>query len=287
MNRPSTTRRTFLKNSSLIAATVTAGGFIPRRAGAQPNEFPNIIWLIGDDVGPKEIGCYGHPTVRTPNIDGLASEGILFTRAFVTISSCSPSRSSLFTGKYPHSTGAENLHDPLPAEQKILPEILTQKGYYSGNVGKCHLGSAAESKFSRVLQNVEDWKTFLNERPKDRPFFLSVGFHDAHRTFDQGCVDPPHKPSDAIVPPYLPDTAQTRQEFGAMCDEICRMDGVIGEMMNALENEGILDNTLVLFFGDNGIPFPAQKQLYMTAGLKSLSSPAGQGKSQPDRYTMV
>ena len=85
---------------------------------------PNIILLIADDMAWDDCGAYGHKTVRTPNIDRLASEGMRFNRAFLTASSCSPSRSGMITGRYPHSTGAQQLHWPLPPDQVTFVELL-------------------------------------------------------------------------------------------------------------------------------------------------------------------
>ncbi|MGC9329957.1 MAG: sulfatase-like hydrolase/transferase, partial [Candidatus Hinthialibacter sp.] len=152
-------RRSFLKTSSVAATLGASGGALFQTASAESQEKPNIIWLIADDVGYKEIGCYGHPTIRTPNIDRLADNGVRFTDAFVTASSCSPSRCSMFTGKYPHSTGAENLHDPLPADQVMVPELLASAGYYTGSVGKFHMGPHAQKKFDVVTGKVGDWKS--------------------------------------------------------------------------------------------------------------------------------
>ncbi len=267
MNKQQHTRRRFLQHSALAMTGAALAGVGNAWSGTQTDSPPNILWLIGDDVGPQEFGCYGHPTIRTPNIDRLSRQGLRFSQAYVTTSSCSPSRSCLFTGKYPHSTGAENLHDPLPADQKILPELLRPRGYYSGNVAKCHLGAAAAAKFDRVLGKVDDWKQFLTERPKDRPFFLSVGFFDAHRNFDRGCVDPPHDPQDVIVPPFLPDAPEVREDLAAFYDETCRMDSVIGEIVQELESQGVLDNTLILFYGDNGMPFPRAKTTLYDSGI--------------------
>ena len=276
-------RRTFLKNASLLAAGLAGSGTFASSAPGQTNSPPNILWLIADDVGPWEFGCYGHPTIRTPNVDRLAREGLVFTHAYVTTSSCSPSRASLFTGKFPHATGAENLHEPLPADQVILPEILAQHGYYTGNAGKLHLGAAARKKIGRVFNKLDDWRTFLDERPKDKPFFLSVGFFDAHRTFDRGCVDPPYEHSEIVVPPYLPDTPEVREDLAGFYDEITRMDGVIGAILQRLEEEGILDNTLVMFLGDNGIPFPRAKTTMYESGIQTPLVFRWPGKFQAGR----
>ncbi|MEW6238660.1 MAG: sulfatase-like hydrolase/transferase [Candidatus Omnitrophota bacterium] len=260
-------RRSFFRSSAASAAGLAFSGAFAAFAGDENP--PNIIWLIGDDVGPKEIGCYGHPTIRTPNIDALAVGGVRFTNAFVAASSCSPSRCSCFTGKYPHSTGAENLHDPLPEGQTVLPRYLASAGYFSGSVGKFHMGAAAEKQFDRVLGKVENWKDFLNERPQNRPFFLSVGFIDAHRPFDKGCVDPPYRREDVIVPPYLPDIPEVRDDLAGFYDEISRMDRVIGEIASYLRQQELLDNTLIVFFGDNGIPFPRAKFTIYDSGIQT------------------
>lgn len=249
------------------AGLLAASGLRPRAAETAPDAPPNIIWILADDVGPNEIGCYGHPAIRTPHIDRLAREGLLFTNAFVTTSSCSPSRSSLFTGKYPHCTGAENLHEPLPAEQAIVPELLKARGYWTANVAKCHLGGPAQAKFDRLYRAITDWETFFDERPKDKPFFLAVGFHDAHRPFDRGCVDPPYALDQITVPPYLPDTPEVREDLAGFYDEITRMDETIGRLLARCEHEGLLQNTFVMFLGDNGPPFPRAKTTLYDSGI--------------------
>ncbi|MEM0969724.1 MAG: sulfatase-like hydrolase/transferase, partial [Verrucomicrobiota bacterium] len=83
-----------------------------------------------------DCGAYGHPSIRTPHLDAMAKEGMTFDRAFLTISSCSPSRASIITGKYPHETGAEELHWPLPADQIPFPTYLKEAGYWCGAAGK-------------------------------------------------------------------------------------------------------------------------------------------------------
>ena len=97
---------------------------VPQFAETARANRPNVILLIADDMAWDDCGAYGHKTVRTPNIDKLASEGMRFSRAFLTASSCSPSRSSMITGRYPHSTGAQQLHWPLPPDQVTFVELL-------------------------------------------------------------------------------------------------------------------------------------------------------------------
>ena len=91
---------------------------------------PNFVIMIGDDVAWNDHGCYGHPKIQTPHTDQLARDGMRFDAAFLSISSCSPSRCSIMTGRYPHSTGAGELHQPLPANQVVFPALLKKRGYY-------------------------------------------------------------------------------------------------------------------------------------------------------------
>ena len=119
---------------------------------AQAAARPNLVLIIADDMSWDDCGAYGHPTIRTPNIDRLASEGMAFENAFLTISSCSPSRCSIVTGRYPHNTDAEELHWPLPAGQVTFPEKLRQAGYWCGAAGKWHLGDDARGRFDKILE---------------------------------------------------------------------------------------------------------------------------------------
>ena len=119
---------------SLLAVVGTA--LVSAQTTAKP---PNILIFIADDHGKGDLGCYGHPSIRTPNLDQLAQEGMRLDRAFLTISSCSPSRCSILTGRYPHNTGAEDLHMPLPEQQRSIASYLTPAGYECVSVGKWHL----------------------------------------------------------------------------------------------------------------------------------------------------
>ena len=104
---------------------------------------PNFILFIADDVSWDDLRCYGNNDVKTPNIDNLAKNGIIFKNTYLTTSSCSPSRNSILTGRYPHNTGAAELHTEPPLEMISIPEILKTKGYYSLLAGKFHMGEYA------------------------------------------------------------------------------------------------------------------------------------------------
>lgn len=233
---------------------------------ASAEQPPNIIVFIGDDVGGKDFGCYGNSAIRTPHIDALAQQGIRFDNAFLTIAQCSPSRISIMTGRYPHSTGAEDLHMPIPAGTKMIPAHLKEAGYFTGHMAKTHYGPEGEKQFDWYDKGLTNFESFLDESNAS-PFFLWVGFHDAHRPYEPGAVDPPHDPATVIVPPYLADTPETRADLALYYDEVSRLDSVIGDYMTVLDRRDLRDNTLVIFISDNGMPFPRAKGTVYDSGV--------------------
>lgn len=264
---------------TLLGWVAGACGFAPApplEEGAPP---PNILVLIADDANWSDFGVYGNEAIRTPNIDGLAGDGLLVRRAFVTTSQCSPSRISMLTGKYPHATGAEDLHMPLPEGALILPGLLQRHGYFTGSMKKQHYGGeVAERQFQWYGERTSpDFPAFL-DAAGDRPFFLWVGFTDPHRPFPAlGDVEPPHDPAKVKVPPYLADTPASRADMARYYDAIARMDTDIGRFMAELESRGMVDNTLVIFLSDNGMPFPRAKATAYDEGIRTpliLSWPA-------------
>jgi len=102
---------------------------------------PNFIIFLADDISWDDFGCYGNEFIQTPNIDNLASEGMIFNNMYLTTSSCSPSRNSIMTGRYPHNTGAPELHTEPPLNMLSLAEVLNKDGYYTVSSGKFHLGN--------------------------------------------------------------------------------------------------------------------------------------------------
>ena len=238
---------------------------------AQPT---NILIFIADDQGEGDLSIYGHPTLRTPNIDRLAREGMRFDNAFLTISSCSPSRSSILTGRYPHSTGAEDLHMPLPADQTTMARRLRRENYYNMSVGKWHLGDTEQNHWDVVVdcagkETAAEAIKALSERPMDRPFFFWVASKDPHRPFDENAIPDPHRPADVVVPPYLPDHPLIRQDLALYYDEVTRFDTHVGEILAELGRQGVLDSTLIAYVSDNGMPFPRAKTTLYDSGIRT------------------
>jgi len=241
---------------------------------------PNIVCIICDDVSAADIGCFGNRGVRTPHLDRLAARGLRFTRAYVTAPSCSPSRCSLLTSRYPHNleTAAE-LHGALPARVPFLPTLLREAGYFTMQAGKAHFGTldgvqrvtgpaVAGFDFSGGGEPVpgkggyggeEQWLARLRSRPPDRPFFAWLASHDAHRIWDAAEFAGRHRPEDVSVPPSLCDTPETRRDLAHYYDEIGRLDHYVGEVVEELEQQGVLADTMIVFLADHGRPFPRAK----------------------------
>lgn len=232
----------------------------------------NFVVFLADDQGEGDLGAYGHPVLKTPNIDRLAAEGMRFDRAFLTISSCSPSRASILTGRYPHATGAEDLHQPLPAGQATLARHLRQAGYYNISVGKWHLGDAEKKNWDVVVDcdgadTAAEAIKALRDRPKDRPFFLWAASKDPHRPFDPDAIAEPYAPADVIVPPYLPDHPLIHEDLALYYGEVTRFDQHVGLIREELDQQGLLDNALVAYLSDNGMPFPRAKTTLYDSGI--------------------
>ena len=254
-------------------------------AGAA-DERPNLLFFIADDLAWDDLGAYGHPHIRTPNIDRLAAEGLRFDRAFLTCSSCSPSRSSIITGRYPHSTGAEALHWPLPAEQVTFVERLKQAGYHTAQAGKWHLGDAVRDRFDTVADGGEAMVETLRDRPRDKPFFMWFAFHDPHRPYQRGAIATPHTREDVVVPSYLPDLPEVRDELALYYDEISRLDELLGRVLAELASQGVADNTLILLTSDNGRPFPRCKTTVFDSGIHAPFIVRWPAKVAPGGSTM-
>ncbi|WP_231615744.1 sulfatase family protein [Novipirellula artificiosorum] len=235
---------------------------------------PNFVIFIADDMAWDDSGAYGHPSIRTKNIDRLAEQGMRFDRAFLTCSSCSPSRSSIMTSRYPHATGAGELHLPLPATQIMMTKPLSQSGYWTAAVGKWHLGDFVTDQVdyqqaSSPEKMGDAWVHALRNRPTEKPFFLWAAHLDPHRGYKPGAIDPPHSREDVVVPPFFPDTDEVRDDMALYYDEIGRFDEHIGRVLQELDAQGIADDTFVLVLSDNGRPFPHCKTRVHVPGVRT------------------
>ncbi|NND34070.1 MAG: sulfatase [Saprospiraceae bacterium] len=242
---------------------------------AQPDQ-PNIVFIIADDVGWNDLGCYGSEVAHTPNIDKIAAEGMRFTNAFLTASSCSPSRCSMISGRYPHNSGAAELHTPLPESQIPFPLLLKDIGYYTVQAGKTHFGEAALRCFDHAYGQKdggvgaeERWVQCLEERPKNQPFFAWFAAIDAHRDWQIDGYGVTPDPDKIEVPPFLSDDQRTREDLASYHHEISRWDYYTGAVVQELERQGVADNTVIIVTSDNGMPFPRAKTRVYDSGMQA------------------
>lgn len=236
----------------------------------------NFIFIIGDDISDADLGCYGHPYVRTPHIDRLARNGLRFTNAYLTASQCSPTRCSIITGRYPHNTGAPELHMELPDGQPLFPLELKTNGYYCVQSGKWHIGESAVKAFDRVFEledagpgGEERWVRCIRERPRGKPFFMWFASSDAHRDWQADSICHPHHVDSVLIPPYMADMPDSRDDMANYYNEIQRLDHYVGEVVKELQAQGVLDHTVIIIMADNGRPFPRDKTWLYNSGVRT------------------
>ena len=239
-----------------------------------PPERDNVLIIHWHDLG-RYLGAYGHSDVSSPRLDQLANEGILFTRAHATAPLCSPSRGSLFTGRYPQSNGLIGLAHhgwEYRADVRTLPSLLSESGWHTALFGMQHetsypakLGFDEYDVSNSYCEYVVDQATgWLADAPKE-PFLLTAGFFETHRPY-------PHdryQPADAdtvAVPDYLPDTADVRQDLADFYGSITVADAAVGQLLDTLAATGLDRNTWVVFMTDHGPALPRAKSTLYDAG---------------------
>jgi N-sulfoglucosamine sulfohydrolase len=257
----------------------------------------NVVLIVTDDQG-QDAGCYGNRVLKTPNLDALAADSTRFKYAYCTTASCSPSRSVILTGQYNHANGQYGLehaahHFSSFSNVKSLPVMLSAAGYRTARVGKYHVGPESVYQFDEVIAGNPHNPVAMANRSRpviegDKPFFLYFCPGDPHRgavaewaaerpnSFGNKRpgesypgIEPVHyKPTDVIVPPFLPDTPACRAELAQYYESISRMDAGIGRLLEVLKKAGKFDDTLIVFVSDNGIPFPGAKTGVYEPGLR-------------------
>ena len=274
---------------------VAAAAALPAAAPSQGQTQapPNLVLILSDDHSYPYLGCYGHPDLRTPNLDRFASEGMRFDRAFQAAPQCVPSRTALLTGRSPVSARMGRFNSPLPPDVVTLPELLReQKGYFTGVCRRWfHLDGSGrpgpinadifarngtltwERRIDFIDRTGDRTKTgdvvnqFLDKKPAGKPFFLWVNFSDPHHPWDRAKEGGAYDPAKISLPQQLPDLPGVRDEVSRYYDEITRMDSEFQAVLDALKARGFADNTLVIFMGDNGMAFPHGKGSLYDPGL--------------------
>ena len=288
----------------MVVLAFAATGFVFTARDQTPAGQPaatarHIVMFVTDDHG-QDAGTYGHPVVKTPHLDALAAEGVRFRHAYATTASCSASRSVILSGLHNHRTaqyGHEHDYSHFQSYNSLrtLPRLLAEGGYRTGRVGKFHVAPEATYRFDHVMpgsqrspvEMVEATRAFIRDRG-DRPFFLYVAPSDPHRgggvaddlagTPDRfgnraqgypGIDTIEYDPADVVVPPWLPDSVASRAELAQYYQSISRLDQGVGRLMQILREEGVHDQTLILYLSDHGAAFPGAKTTVYEPGLRS------------------
>ena len=290
------TRRSFLKAASLGAASLAMPGCASasqKRTSKTAKDRPNILWILSEDISP-DLSCYGAPLVQTPNLDKLAGEGVRFTQAFTTGPVCSPSRSAMITGMYQTSIGAHNHRShrddgyTLPEPVRLITEYFREAGYFTANVKTAAPGVQGSGKtdfnfkFAKAYDG-SDW----NERKAGQPFFAQLSINMTHRgghwkTLAEK-LDNPVDPDKVKLPPYYPDHPVARDDWATYLNSIQVMDAYIGKILQRLDEEGLADNTVVIFIGDNGQCHVRGKQWLYDGGIHIPLIVRWPGKLKPNQ----
>ncbi|NUQ01531.1 MAG: sulfatase [Armatimonadetes bacterium] len=253
----------------------------------------NLIVMVAHDLG-RFIGPYGLKTVATPHLDRLAAEGARFSRSFCVAPQCSPSRASIFTGRYPHNNGVLGLcHGlfkwDLHPEEQHFAGLLQQGGYHTALVGLQHETTRPDAMgYDEIVapnapcdyQGEQRAERFGAQAAEllarlaggEQPFFIQMGFFEPHRLPGSPNLFGPMAPAaerGVTVPPYLVDDDSARAEVAAFQGAVQVMDAGVGRVLEALDGLGLAENTLVLFTTDHGIPFPRAKCSVYDPGLET------------------
>ena len=238
---------------------------------------PNVVLIHCHDLG-DHLGCYPGRLVDTPNLNRLASDGVVFDNYYAAAPTCSPSRGAMLTGLLPHRNGlmalASGGHWEVREDVPTLPEILRDAGYATASFGTWHISLNPLTRGIDVGDEDARWDVasreacdYLASRPDGQPFFLMAGFREPHRPFAEPDSDA-SSPQDVRVPPYLPDVPETRVEMRRFCDDVRRMDRAAGRVLDALAKHGLDRETLVIFTSDHGIAMPLAKGTLYDPGIK-------------------
>ncbi len=302
-----------MKNKELILITAVLSGIsfgCGKLKAAKPERslkgHPNFLLLLTDDQS-YHLSMVGTPGIQTPNIDALSKKGVFFTKAYAAAASCSPCRSAILTGMYPHSNGHwRNTITPTMGEPDVqfgrqstkadqvgvhediptLIEMLNANGYITGITEKFHLSPpwkfpfnyhfpAGNTPASQYLAAVDFFK-----KVKDNSFFLEVNIGNTHRPFRSPKKNAnlvPVSPDSVVVPPNWPDTKITREDYADYMSTVEQADAVIGEVLKALKESGNADNTIVIYTSDQGFCYHRAKATTYDWGVHIPLSIKGPG----------
>ncbi len=271
-----------MKISGIITALTVTFFMIQAYTGQSQQEKPNILIAISDDQSYPHAGAYGYKAAQTPSFDRIAEEGILFTNAFSAAPGCSPSRASMLTGKHIWELQDAGSHaSKFPVQFITYPDLLEKNGYHVGYTakgwgpGNWRISGRKHNPAGRSYSSIKDenvpeyinhtdyaanFREFLKDRKRSQPFYFWYGATEPHMRFQEGIGRERGIAVDEVeIPAFLPDNEEVRSHFADYLYEIRHFDNHLARIIQILEEEGELDNTLVIVTSDNGMPFPRAK----------------------------
>lgn len=226
---------------------------------------PNVVWLTSEDNGPQ-LGCYGDPYADTPFLDKLASKGMRYLHCWSNAPVCAPARTTIISGVYPTSTGSQHMRSQttLPSNMKMYPQYLREAGYYCTNNSKEDYNLEQPGQVWDNSSKKAHWRN----RGKDQPFFAIFNETISHESKIR--VRPHtliHDPAKAPVPAYHPDTPEVRHDWAQYYDKMTEMDTKLSKRYDELDKAGVLDDTIIFYYGDHGSGMPRSKRWPYNSGL--------------------
>ena len=233
-----------------------------------PEQLPNILWLVSEDNNPI-LGCYGDSFIASPNIDKLASEGFLYTHAYSSAPVSAPARNTILTGVYACSEGHHHHRSQYDKSDVIrtYPEFFREAGYYCTNNPKEDYN--INLKQTKGIWDESSNKAHYRNRKPGQPFFAVFNCGITHESSIHKSIPTEqlrHDPQKVQLPPYHPDTEDIRHDWAQFYDKIEDMDAWVGKMLKELEESGEAENTIVIYYGDNGGILPRSKRFLYETG---------------------
>ena len=244
-----------------------AAAAVATPASAQSGERPNILWITCEDMSPN-LGCYGDKFADSPTIDAFAARSLRYRTCWSNAPVCAPARTTIISGMYPPSTGAEHMRSEtkLAPGQKMFPQILReQAGYYTSNNVKEDYNIAHTGK---VWDDSSNKAHFRNRASKNQPFFSVFNFVITHESqIRKTPHELKHDIREVRIPPFYPDEPEVRHDWAQYYDNIKTMDGMVKRVLDELQADGLADSTIVFFYSDHGAGMPRYKRWPYDSGL--------------------
>ncbi len=268
--------------------------FVELSGGAQSTP-PNFMIIIADDMTFNDVGFYGGQNVATPNIDSIASEGLKMLNFYSPAPTCSPLRHALYNGLYPVRSGAHPNHAVSYEGTRSIPHYLVPLGYRVALVGKTHVEPKENYPFEYLDAHLNEGRhpdtnqDVMREfifRNAEQPWCLVVASHEPHSPWTKG--NPATLKAEALkLHPYLVDTPETREDLLRYYAEIIHLDNQVGDFLQMLDDAGMTENTVVMFFSEQGAAFPFAKWSLYDAGIRVAAAIRWPGVIEPESISQA